>query len=338
MFERKLIILFVLVVFGLFLANEISRLFFAYSSDAFVVSDHARISPTVPGLLVELHVVNDTDVTKGTPLFTLDQTPYKLAVESAEANKAVAEQALKVAKDAVAEAAASIKSAQAVLRDTEATQARIAALKQKGFSTQQALDDANRNLTEARAEYESAVAAQNSAQDQLAQRIAQMRDAQATLATAQYNLEQTVVRAPFDGQVVPFSTKAGQYLNAGDIAMVLVAGDAYRLVANVHEQHIQYIRPGQPVYYMVSTVPWRIFKGKVRGVSRGISRSPTQQIALPYIDPDTGWIRLSQRFPIDIDLAPDAGDNQKFMGSDARVLILNRSPEPAVSGSAGAAR
>ena len=204
------------------------------------------------------------------------------------------------------------------------------ALKKSGTIAQQGLDDANRDLSEASADYERALAAQTGARDQLTQRIAGLREAKAEQEKAQYDLQQTVVRAPFDGQVVPFSTKTGQYLNAGDVVMVLVSDDGYRIVANIHEQHLQYIRAGQPVHYTVATAPWVVFKGTVRGISKGISRNITQTPALPYVDPETDWIRLSRRFPVEINLSVEPDERQTFMGADARVLIWNTSGgEPA---------
>ncbi|CTQ68157.1 HlyD family secretion protein [Roseibium alexandrii] len=334
MFEKKFLVVFVSVLFLIFIGNEISRHFFAYTSDAYITSDYASMSPAVAGTLAELHVTNDTEVRKGDPLFTLDQTPYKLAAESAAANVAVSEQALQVAKDGVEEAKTNVTATKAILDDAEATQRRLSTLQESGVVTEQRLDDATRDLAEAQANYERALAARTGAQDQLKQKAAELRQATAEKAVAEYNLDQTVVRAPFDGQVVPFNTKTGQYLDAGDVVLILVSRTGYRIVANVHEQHVQFIKPGQPVYYMVSTAPWVFFKGSVRGISKGIARSTLETQALPYVDPETDWIRLSQRFPVEINLSVHPDDRQAFMGADARVLIWNTDPPP-TAGSPG---
>lgn len=328
MFEKKFLVVFVAVLVLIFIGNEISRHFFAYTSDAYITSDYASMSPAVAGTLAELHVSNDTEVRKGDPLFTLDQTPYKLAAESVAANVAVSEQALQVAKDGVDEAKTNVTATKAILNDAEATQRRLSTLQESGVVTEQRLDDATRDLAEAQANYERALAARTGAQDQLKQKAAELRQAKAEAAVADYNLEQTVVRAPFDGQVVPFNTKTGQYLDAGDVVLILVSRTGYRIVANVHEQHVQFIKPGQPVHYMVSTAPWVLFKGSVRGISKGIARSTLETQALPYVDPETDWIRLSQRFPVEINLSVHPDDRQAFMGADARVLIWNTDPPP----------
>lgn len=321
---RKHFFLFVvlLIALGIFL-HEYSRNFFAYSSDAYVYSDFINIAPFVSGILRELHVTNNQSVKKGDVLFVIDLEPYRYRVnlETAALQLAKAEQ--KSAKDQIAEAQAQIAAAEASLADAEATQGRVQDLTGKGFATEQRLDDINETLRTARANLQSARAASLVSQDNLERANAQIDIATAQLALAQYNLAQATVTAPQSGHVVPFDARIGDYIDVGQEVLAIVTDDNWRVVVNLPEQHLGHLEVGQTTWLMLSSHPWQFFEGTVRSFSRGVARTESANSALPYVEPKTEWIRLSRRFPVEIDLGNLPEEQPLFLGADARVLILH---------------
>src|SRR5882672_6129628 len=66
---------------ALFVVYEIAVLIFAYSGDAYVISDVVALSAEVEGAVSQLSVRDNDTVAKDAPLFTIDPTPYRLQVE-----------------------------------------------------------------------------------------------------------------------------------------------------------------------------------------------------------------------------------------------------------------
>ena len=95
--------------------------------------------------------------------------------------------------------------------------------------------------------------------------------AQAELDEARYYLENTTMLAPEDGhiinlQVVP-GMVAGSY-RIGAIASFIVDKDRY-VLGNFFQEHLKYVKPGQPVEVALDLYPGQIFTGKVDTIWAG---------------------------------------------------------------------
>ncbi|GAB5373978.1 MAG: HlyD family secretion protein [Acuticoccus sp.] len=321
--RRHFFLITALVLIGLFVVNQVSRRFIAYSSDAYMEADTVTLAPAVAGLLAALDVVNNQAVKAGDVLFVLDPTPYSDAVGLATANLALARSGVKANEDLLAKYKAELASAEATLDDARTTRERIAALNQRGVSSQQDLDDQVAREAQAQAARDVASAAVTVGEDEVVKARNAVKVAEAALASARYDLSQTTVRAPQDGHVVPFTARVGDYLDVGQPVLTLVTEDNWRIVVNLLEQHLAHTRAGDRVYFMLSSQPWRILEGKVRSLARGIAREPVPEATLPYVAPTTNWIRLSRRFPVEIDVGTLPTELPLYKGADARVLIVH---------------
>lgn len=322
--RRHFFLFTVAVLVTLFLINQFSRRFIAYSSDAYMVADTVTFAPPVAGLLAELHVVDNEAVAAGDLLFVIDKAPFTYAVELATANLTLAKDLVNRAKDQVTEYEAQQKAAEAQLDDAKTSEERVDLLTGRGVTTQQRADDLRRATLQAQSAVEVAKAKVLLGQSEVAKAQASVKSAQARLSSAQYDLEKATVRATKPGHVAPFSARVGDYVDVGQAVLTVVTDDNWRIVVNLLEQHLAHTRVADPVYFMISSQPWRIYKGKVRSLARGISRDPGTIATLPYVAPTTNWIRLSRRFPIEIDVGPLPGELPLYMGADARVLIVHR--------------
>lgn len=318
---RHPVLLIVSVLVGLFALYEISVRFFAYTADAYVMSDIVVISSEIEGPVSRLAVQNNQDVTSGQVLFEIEKTPYLLKVQQTQAAVTQAQADLDLARDEVNSAKAGVASAQAVRTNAEAQLGRVKSLSTDGFSTEASLDVATRDVATATANVQTAQAALDVSNRRVAVAIATIAAAQAALAKAQYDLSKTTVSAPEPGRVAPFTTRVGDYLQPGTEVLAVVTGHRRRVVANVPERHLARVRPGQRVWLTLGSDPWVIHHGRVSGIAAGVARSQDNPQVLPYVDPTTDWVRLPRRFPIEVTVDDWPETLGLFNGADARVLI-----------------
>lgn len=318
---RHPVLLIVGVLAGLFSLYEVSVRFFAYTADAYVMSDIVVLSSEIEGPVSSLAVQNNQDVTAGQLLFEIEKTPYLLKVQQTQAAVTQAQADLELARDEVNSARAGVASAQAVLTNAEAQLGRVRSLSTDGFSTEASLDVATRDVATATANVQTAQAALDVANRRVAVASAIIVSAQAHLARAQYDFSKTVMSAPEAGRIAPFTIRQGDYLERGTPVLAVVTDNRRRVVANVFERHLARIRPGQRVWLTLGSDPWVIHAGHVSGIAAGVARSAKNPEVVPYVEPTTDWVRLPRRFPIEVTLDDWPEDLGLFNGADARVLI-----------------
>lgn len=309
------------VVIMLFVLYETSVRFFAYTSDAYVMSDIIVISSEIDGPLSRLAVQDNQSVAKGDLLFEIERTPYAMKVAEMQAALTQAKADFELANDEVTVAKANITSTQAVQTNAQDHLARVKALNKDGFSTDASLDLAVRDVATAGAGVLVAQTQFSVAARRVAVANAAIGSSEAALAKAQYQLSKTVVAAPEGGSVAPFVTRKGDYLSPGTEVLAIITDRRRRVVANVSERHLARIRTGQSVLLTLGSDPWVLHRGTVSGIAAGVSRSPDNPQIVPYVEPTTDWVRLPRRFPIEITLNEWPPELGLFNGADARVLI-----------------
>lgn len=92
---------------------------------------------------------------------------------------------------------------------------------------------------------------------------AQVRQLEASLRAARYNLEQTSVRAPANGHVSDIALRPGQVVAPGMQVMSFVDDDLYVLGATFRQEVINRIQPGDEAEIALDTYPGRTFSAKV---------------------------------------------------------------------------
>jgi len=114
----------------------------------------------------------------------------------------------------------------------------------------------------------------------------------AQLAGAQYNLDQTVVRAPADGYVTNLALRKGARVAALPLAPVMAFIDASDTIVGVQIQQIdaRYIERGQNVEITFKFIPGPSVTGKVVDVLQAISTGQVQASGLA-VTPESGDVR-----------------------------------------------
>jgi len=100
----------------------------------------------------------------------------------------------------------------------------------------------------------------------------------AQLDKAQWQLDETVVRAPSKGSVFNLQLRPGNYVTTVPLAsnMSFVSSEVHTVLASFSQSAIRYIHVGDPVEMVFTTKPGKVFNGKVARVVKG---SGTSQMA-----------------------------------------------------------
>jgi RND family efflux transporter MFP subunit len=114
------------------------------------------------------------------------------------------------------------------------------------------------------------------------QRQASVDQLTAQLAGAQYNLEQTTVRAPADGYVTNLALRKGARVAALPLSPVMAFVDTSETIlgAQIAQIDARYIRTGQPVEVTFKFIPGHVYPGKVVAVLQAISTGQVQASGL----------------------------------------------------------
>jgi RND family efflux transporter MFP subunit len=159
--------------------------------------------------------------------------------------------------------AAEVKRAQAALEDAEQKFRRSESLYADGLIARGSYEEVEASYKAARAAYDMALQSVEDLRAQLGQR-------RAGLKLAEKKLSDTLIRAPFAGEVKERMVTKGQYLRVQTPVMVIVDVDPLRVRLKVPERVAGWIAVGQPVSLTVEAYPGRTFTGQVSRVSPSV--------------------------------------------------------------------
>jgi multidrug resistance efflux pump len=240
------------------------------------------IMPTVKGRVIDVPVETNTQLKSGDVLFRIDPRPYQYIVDQKKALLAEAEQNVKQLKAASDQAASVVEKVKVQLRLAQDEYDRQAQLFEKKVIAQAALDIATRNidaakqaLAEAQSAAEKARLAYESEIGGVNTTVARLK---AELNDAEYNLDQTVTRAPGPGYVTQMALRPGMYVIPAPLrpVMVFVHTDDQQLAAGFQQNSLQRVRAGDEAEIAFDALPGQIIKGKVRHVVDAIATGQLQ--------------------------------------------------------------
>ena len=309
-------------ILALFILYEVFTYFVAYTDDAYVRSDLVAVAPQVTGQIIDVHVVDNQEVKVGDRLFTIDPEPFQLVVNQWKAQIDRAAAQLKVAQEELALSQAALQVSTSSHTYAVQEQSRFADLAKREFAPVSELDRANDELRRSRAEMTISTVAIAKAETDIGAHQAALELAKAQLASAQWNLDRTVVHAPNNGAITNLTIRKGDMATTGVPNVGIVDSDAWRIMANYKQYYIRDFKIGDTAWVWLDSSPWHFHKGRITGVARGFSRNPGVDKLLPYVAPTTDWIRLQRRIPVTIVLEDLPPGFKLYMGADARTVIF----------------
>jgi len=263
---------------------------------------------------------------QGDVLFRVDPKPFQYVVDQKQAALAEAEQNVGQLKASLDQATAATQRANSQFVLAQQNYDRQSELFQKRVIAQATLDTYTRNLETAKqslagaqAEEERARLAYSSNIDGVNTTVARLSS---ELADAQWDLDQTVTRAPAAGFVTQVSLRPGMYVvpAAYRSVMVFVNTDPsdQEFAAAFQQNSLQRVKAGDEAEAAFDAVPGRVFKGKVRLV--------LDAIAAGQMQPTGGLVDFGARTEggralAIIDIADDMSSYQIPLGAAAQVAI-----------------
>ncbi len=235
------------------------------------------LSFRVPGRVAEVKKTEGDSITKGELLATLAREPYELALRQAQAAHAVAEAQLKnveagARREDISQARAILAERKAGLTRAEDTYERIKKLEATGAATTQALNDARSMLEQNKAAVAASQASvskllNGARSEELVVAHARTTQAQAAVAIAELQLEDTELRASTDGVLVTRVIEPGTMVQPGSGALIVAIQDPVWIRAFAPEKALAQLAPGTSVEVTTDSRPQKTYRGQVGYVS-----------------------------------------------------------------------
>ena len=315
-------------IFGLSLLFITMAYNHPFSTNARIYYTVTPILPAVRGRVIEVPVEDRTNqhLEAGDVLFKIDPKPYEYTVAEKRAGLADAEANIAQLKASVDQAAAETGKAKTNLALAQTNYDRQAELFQKNVVAQVTLDTATRSLDASKQTVAEAAAAEDRARqaygatvDGEHTAIVRLRN---ELADAQFDLDQTTVRAPTGGFVTELALRPGVYVVPAPFrpAMVFV-NDSQKdrqLAAAFQQNALQRVRAGDEAEVLFKGIPGRVFKAKVRVLIDAIAGGQLQTTGtlVNVVGPATGDRALAL-----LDIVDDMSAYQVPLGSAGEAAI-----------------
>lgn len=257
------------------------------------------IGTQVSGTIKEIYVDYNSEVKEGQLLALIDPDVFEATVAQREA-------ALEIAK-------AQVQVEENDIIYYKKTLDRIQKLKDSKYSTDKELESAQRN-------YDNAVA-------QLALQKAQVKQAEASLKSAQTELKYTKITSPVDGIVISKSVEVGQTVAASFSTPELfsVAEDLTKMEieASVVEADIAKVQVGQKVLFNVDSFPNDMFVGLVKQVR---NKAVTTSNVVTYsviIGIDNSDLKLKPGMTANVEIITSEKENALLVPSSALRVYMD---------------
>ena len=300
-----------------------------YTSQARVQAFVVPVAAEVSGRVLKVYVKNNDEVQPGQPLFDIDPTQYRIALERSRSDYEAVRLSVNASTASVAAARASLQAAVAsrVYAQQDATRLEQIYAEDPGALSVRRVQSAQASRDTAQSQEKKAEADLRRAQETAGERgekNAQLLSARAAIEKAELDLKRTRVVAPARGSVTDLRTDAGQFAQAGAPAMTLIAMHDLWISADMTENNLGNVKPGDKVAILLDVMPGEVLKGRVRSVGTGISPGKQAQPgALPEIENSRDWLRQAQRFPVAVEFDPSERERLRGVriGGQADVLI-----------------
>jgi multidrug efflux system membrane fusion protein len=273
-----------------------------------------------------------------------DVTRWEAAVDQARADVANAEQGVNRAKAEWTYSSNNLHRIEPLLAKQFVTVDQVDRAKTSEIAQAEALKQASSQLLlsqaglkSAQAQYERSKAAlgQSKAQHEqsvhavttLEPLINQRGARTSAVETAQYNLHNCKVYAPFDARVTNLTISEGAYAHVGQQVFILIDARTWWAIGNFREGTLRHIAPGMRADVYVLSRPEVRLSGVVDSVGFGVTPDAdvfgTLTPGLPDAQRTLSWVHLASRFPVRVRVKDPPPDLFR-VGESAVVIIRGR--------------
>jgi multidrug efflux system membrane fusion protein len=154
---------------------------------------------------------------------------------------------------------------------------------------------------------------------------AQREGRASAIRTAEYNLNNCRIYAPFDARVTNLTISQGAYAHTGQQVFTLIDTRIWWAVANFRETQLHHIHPGMHADVYVLSRPSVKYDGIVDSVGFGVRPDDTlvgtfTSTGLPDVQRSLNWVHLATRYPVRVRI--QAPETEPFRLSESAVVVI----------------
>jgi membrane fusion protein, multidrug efflux system len=307
---------------------------FVGTDNAYVKADVGIVSAQIAGPIVEIDVRENQVVAQGDVLFRIDDTPFKVSLDRADAQLGAIHDYVEGIRAQYRQALEQLEldrsNAAYETREFE----RLQALASRKLASEVDVDEARHKRDVADLEVVVSLRNIDRIRAQLGGNPDRPLTEQAAFLAAKsirdaalLDMQHTVVRAPFDG-VASKVPMVGHYAAPGAPLMSVVSNGEMWIEANYKETDLTHVEVGQPVSVKLDTYPGREWRGKVQSISQATG---AEFSVLPAQNATGNWVKVTQRIPVRIALETRGDDPALRAGMSAEIEIDTGWERPAPS-------
>ena len=266
-----------------------------------------NVASRVTGTVAEIPVAEGQTVKAGDTLVKLDDTEARAAVAQAQGAVAQAEARVRQLRELTLPSAEQARAqAQATLTNAQKAYDRAARLAATGIATRVTLDDAAKALDIARAQLRSAefqVFTSRPGGSDYVMAQTQLDQARANLASAQSQLDYTIIKAPRDGILIARNDERADVVQPSNVLMMLSPSGETQLVVQIDEKNLGLIAAGQSALASADAYPKDTFAAQVVYINPGIDLQRASVEVKLSVPKPPAYLRQDMTISVDIKTA-----------------------------------
>jgi multidrug resistance efflux pump len=274
---------------------------FIQATGSLVADETSNIAPKIAGKVTNVYVNVGEFVPGGKVVARIDDKDARLRLAQAEANVKQAQSAVRQAEarlgltpkgtfnsstiPEVRAANANYEQALAELRQAEANENRYRDLVETGDIAMVAYEQYRTNRDTARARVnvakqnlEAAINTARQSNEAINSAQAAVESARTQVATAQQEIADTVIRAPFSGYISERQVSVGEFVTSSNPVATLMRSNPIKIQIQIPESEVPQVSLGRGVSIQVDAYRDRRFSGVVVGINPAID--PTSRSAI----------------------------------------------------------
>jgi membrane fusion protein (multidrug efflux system) len=302
------------------------------TDNAYVKADVAIVSGEVAGPINSVGVRENQRVKAGDVLFTIDDRPFKVALDRATAQLSAIDDFVESTRASYRQTLEQLALARTNAAYEQRELDRLTALAERKLASdidvaekRHDRDVANQEIQVTERALEQIRARLGGDLDRPVTEQAAYLAAKSVRDAAALDLEHTVVRAALDGIASKVPT-LGAYVQPGAPIMTIVADHDMWIEANYKETDLTHVAVGQPADIRLDTYPDHGWRGRVESISQATG---AEFSVIPAQNATGNWVKVTQRIPVRIAIEMRGDDPELRAGMSAIVDIDTGHERPA---------
>ena len=292
------------VAVGVYIYAESGR--YVTTENAYIKSNVVAVSADVSGRVEWVGVDDHALVREGQVLFRLDQRPFKIALERAEAQLDLVRTQVEELRADYHEAMAAVAAEEERVRFLTRQLARQKTLKELKLASEQAYDVAAHDLSFAerqvrvlRQRVQGVLQSLGGDPGIEAEAHPSFLRARTERDEAAMALADTWVEASVDGVVSNMKLQAGEYVEEGHAVFTIIESGKVWVEANLKETQLTHVLEGQSASITVDAYPGVEWPATVGAIAPATG---AEFSVLPPQNATGNWVKVVQRIPVLLDV------------------------------------